>query len=76
MPEFRVFNSIFEETYLEKIRTINFIIFYLKKIFIIVDLQCSINFCCTANCPSYIYTYILFLTLFSIMSRTINFKHS
>ena len=27
-------------------------------IFIIVNLQCSINFCCTAKLPSYIYIYI------------------
>ena len=42
------------------------------KIFIfsiIVDLQCSVNFCCTAKGPGYTYTHvdILFLTLPSIM---------
>ena len=37
------------------------------KFFIIVDLQCSVNFCCTAKWPSYTYTYILFLTLSPIM---------
>ena len=53
---------------------------FLKKIFIfsiIVDLQCSVYFCCTAVTQSYIYiyiythTHILFLTLSSIM-----FHHS
>ena len=44
--------------------------FLLKKIFLIlVDLQCSVNFCCTAKWPShtYIYIHILFLTLSSII---------
>ena len=39
---------------------------FFKKI-IIVDLQCSINFCCRAKWPSYTCIYILFLTLSSIM---------
>ena len=43
----------------------------LKKIFIMIDLQCSDNFCCTAKRPShmniYIYIYIPFLTFSSIM---------
>ena len=30
------------------------------KIFIIVDLQRSVNFCCTAKWPSYTYTHIFF----------------
>ena len=44
----------------------------LKKFFFtIVDLQCSVNFCCKVKWPSYtyryIYDYILFFTLSSIM---------
>ena len=46
----------------------NFFLFLLFNFFIIVDLQCSVKFCCTAKWPhSYIYMYILFLTLSSIM---------
>ena len=44
-----------------------FIYLLLLKFFIIVDLWCSINFCCTAKWPTYIYLYILFLTLSSTM---------
>ena len=40
----------------------------LKKIFlIIVDLQCSANFCCTAKRPSHTHIHLLFVILFSIM---------
>ena len=39
----------------------------LFKIFVIVDLQCSFNFCYTAKWPSHTFIYILFLTLSSIM---------
>ena len=35
--------------------------------FIIVDLQCSVNFCFIAKKPSYTNIYILFLTLSSIL---------
>ena len=44
--------------------------FFLKMIFIfsiIAGLQCSVNFYCTAKWPSHTHTYILFLTLSSIM---------
>ena len=46
-----------------------FFFFICLVYFIIVDLQCSINFCCKAKWPSYtyIYIYILFLILSSIM---------
>ena len=33
----------------------------------IVDLQCRVNFCCTAKWSSYTYTYTFFFTFFSIM---------
>ena len=45
-------------------------LFFFKNDFyfsIIVSLQCSVNFYCTAEEPSHTYTYILFLTLSSIM---------
>ena len=35
--------------------------------FIIVDLECSVNFYCMVKWPSYTYVYIFFLTLTSIM---------
>ena len=35
--------------------------------FVIVDLQCSVSFCWTAEWPSHTYLYILFLILSSIM---------
>ena len=35
--------------------------------FIIVDLQCSANFCCAAKWPTYTSMYVLFFTPFSIM---------
>ena len=51
-----------------------FILFFkifLFFFFAIVDLQCSVNFCCTAKWPSHTHThtyiYTLFLTLSSIM---------
>ena len=38
-----------------------------KKFFITVDLQCSVNFCCTAKWPSHTYIYMLFQTLSSFV---------
>ena len=40
---------------------------FLNFVFIIVDLQCYINFCCTAKWPSHISIYMLFFTLSSIV---------
>ena len=39
----------------------------IKCLKIIVDLQCSVNFCCTVKWPSHTYPYILFLILSAIM---------
>ena len=52
---------------LEEKNLFYFVFIFLKIIFIIMDLQCSVNFCSTAQWPSYTYTYILFLTLSFIM---------
>ena len=42
----------------------------LKKNFsTVVDLHCSVNFCCIAKWPSHTYTYIIFLVLPFIMSH-------
>ena len=46
-----------------------FTFFLFLKNFIMIDLPCSVNFCCTAKWPSYTYIYILFFTLSSIMLR-------
>ena len=48
------------------VSTVTFFIHNLK-IFIIVDLQCSVNCCYTAKWPSHSFIYILFLTLSFIM---------
>ena len=43
---------------------------FLKKFFIVVDLQYYENFCCAAKWPSYTYIHIHFLILLSIMFHT------
>ena len=60
--ETRLANKCVLWLFLLEMRVILFKIF-----FIILDLQCSVNFCHTAKCPSYTHMYILFLTLYSIM---------
>ena len=47
---------------------LNFILlFYSFNLFILVDVQCSVNFCCRAKWPSHTSIYILFFTLSSII---------
>ena len=50
-------------------------LFYFK-FFLIVDLQCSVNFCYIAKRPSYTYTYIHFLTLSSIVFHHKGWQYS
>ena len=48
-------------------------LFFLKKIFIIGDLQCCINFCCTANDPI-IHIYTFFPSYFyHVLSQVIGY---